>query len=157
MWRCSAVKNLFDPARAQELKQRLDCLTPDSPRLWGKMNAAQAMAHCALALEVVSSGRKPGRAGLGLRIVGRLIKPFVFKDDAPIRRNAPTNPELLVTDERDLVRESERLHAAIDRFIAAGPVGCTPHPHFLFGTLTPEEWSILMYKHLDHHLRQFGV
>jgi LPS sulfotransferase NodH len=45
----------------------------------------------------------------------------------------------------------------IDRFVAAGPKGCTTHPHSFFGRLTAEEWAILMYKHLDHHLRQFGV
>ena len=45
----------------------------------------------------------------------------------------------------------------IDRFAAAGPKGCTTHPHSFFGPLTPDEWAILMYKHLDHHLRQFGV
>jgi hypothetical protein len=45
----------------------------------------------------------------------------------------------------------------IDRFAAAGPQGCTTHPHAFFGSLTPDEWAILMYKHLDHHLRQFGA
>jgi hypothetical protein len=26
-----------------------------------------------------------------------------------------------------------------------------------FGKLTASEWNIMMYKHLDHHLTQFGV
>jgi len=60
-------------------------------------------------------------------------------------------------DERDLARERERLRAAIDRFAQAGPTGCTQYPHFFFGKLTPEQWAVLMYKHLDHHLRQFGA
>jgi transposase InsO family protein len=45
----------------------------------------------------------------------------------------------------------------VDRFAAGGPTVCTNNPHSFFGTMTPEQWSILMYKHLDHHLRQFGV
>jgi hypothetical protein len=45
----------------------------------------------------------------------------------------------------------------IDRFAAAGPAGCTAHPHAFFGSLAPDQWAILMYKHLDHHLRQFGA
>jgi hypothetical protein len=45
----------------------------------------------------------------------------------------------------------------IDRFTAAGPTGCTTSPHSFFGRLTPEQWAILTFKHLDHHLRQFGV
>jgi hypothetical protein len=152
-----AVKNLFDAGVAQELKDRLERLTPDSPRLWGKMNAAQAVAHCALAFDVASGDQTPGRGGLGVRIVGRLVKPLVFKDDAPIRRNAPTSPTLVVSDERDLARERARLRAAIDRFAVAGLAGCTSHPHFFFGKLTPEQWAILAYKHVDHHLRQFGA
>ena len=151
------MKNLFEPERVDELKHRLDSLTAESPRLWGKMNAAQAVAHCALALDIASGEAVPGRAGLGIRIVGRLVKPLVFRDDAPIRRNAPTNPELVVSDTRDLARERERLRAAIDRFAAAGPAGCTSHPHFFFGKLTPHQWAILSYKHVDHHLRQFGA
>jgi LPS sulfotransferase NodH len=49
------------------------------------------------------------------------------------------------------------LGALIERFAAAGLAGCTMHPHSFFGRLTPQEWAVLMYKHLDHHLRQFGV
>jgi len=49
------------------------------------------------------------------------------------------------------------LCALIDRFAVGGPQCCTKHPHTFFGQMTPEEWATLMYKHLDHHLRQFGV
>lgn len=74
-----------------------------------------------------------------------------------MRRNSPTVKDLIVGDDRDLKVERERLFRLIDRFVAAGSKGCTTHPHSFFGRLTPEEWAILMYKHLDHHLRQFGV
>jgi hypothetical protein len=60
-------------------------------------------------------------------------------------------------DERDLGKERERLLGLIDKFAAGGAAGCTKNPHSFFGKMTPEEWAILMYKHLDHHLRQFGV
>jgi len=63
----------------------------------------------------------------------------------------------VVQDELDLGTERERLRGLIERFTAAGPAGGTMHPHSFFGRLTPEEWATLMYKHLDHHLRQFGV
>ncbi|HEY1768237.1 MAG TPA: DUF1569 domain-containing protein [Terracidiphilus sp.] len=151
------MKNLFEAARAEELKQRLNTLSPHSRGHRGKMNPAEAVAHCWLALDIASGHLKPVRGGLAVRMVGRLIKPLVFKDDAPMRRNSPTNREIVVTGERDLAGECERLRAAIDRFAAAGPAGCTSHPHFVFGKLTPDQWAILMYKHLDHHLRQFGV
>jgi hypothetical protein len=98
----------------------------------------------------------PPRMFIG-RLLGRFVKPLALGDDKPLRRNSPTSPTLVIADQRDLDIERERLCKLIDRFTAAGPAGCTKHPHSFFGKLTPEEWAILSYKHLDHHLRQFGV
>ena len=150
------MKNLFEAQRVKEVKERLAQLSPDSDRLWGKMNPAQALAHCSLAMEWAVGDRTPPRMFLG-RIIGRIVKPLALGNDAPMRRNSPTAKDLVVQDERDLDREGERLCGLIDRFAAAGPKGCTTHPHSFFGRLTPEEWAALTYKHLDHHLRQFGV
>jgi hypothetical protein len=74
-----------------------------------------------------------------------------------MRRNSMTEKSVLVTDERDFVVERQRLRESIGRFVSGGPGICTKHPHFFFGPLTPAEWAALMYQHLDHHLRQFGV
>lgn len=150
------MKNLFEPARVEEVKERIAHLRPDSQRLWGKMNAAQAMAHCAGGLELAAGTRLPPRLFMG-RIIGAIVKPLALGNDEPMRRNSPTVPGLVMEDQRDLATEQKRLYALIDRFAAAGPDGCTTHPHSFFGRLTPQEWAILMYKHLDHHLRQFGV
>lgn len=150
------MKNLFEPAQAQELKSRMAKLTPDTERLWGSMTAAQALAHCALSVEMALGENKPPRAMIG-RLIGGVIKPLVLRGDEPMRRNSPTMKDLVVGDDRDLGIERERLSSLIDRFAAAGPAGCTTHPHSFFGRLKPQEWAVLMYKHLDHHLRQFGV
>ena len=150
------MKNLFEEATAKEVRERVARVRSDSDRLWGKMNAAQMLAHCALSLEWAVGDKIPPRMFLG-RIIGGIVKPMVLKDDAPMKRNSPTSKDLVVQDERDLGRERERLCGLIDRFAAAGSKGCTMHPHSFFGRMTPDEWAILMYKHLDHHLRQFGV
>jgi uncharacterized protein DUF1569 len=150
------MKNLFEAARVEEVKERIARLRPESERQWGKMNAAQAVAHCSAGLELALGDRIPPRLLLG-RIIGRMVKPKVLGNDEPMRQNAPTVKGLVVQDKRDLGTERERLCGLIDRFAAAGPEGCTTHPHSFFGRLTPEEWATLMYKHLDHHLRQFGV
>ena len=150
------MKNLFEAARANEVKERTAQLRADSERLWGKMNPAQALAHCSLGLEWAVGDRIPPRMLMG-RIMGRMVKPMVFRNDEPMRRNSPTAKDLVVQDERDLETERKRLCGLIDRFATAGPKGCTRHPHSFFGRLTPQEWATLMYKHLDHHLRQFGV
>ena len=91
------------------------------------------------------------------RLLGPLAKKSVITKGEPIRRNAKTEKSCVVADERDFVAERQRLLEAIGRFAAGGPAVCTKHPHFFFGPLTPVEWSTLMYQHLDHHLRQFGV
>jgi Protein of unknown function (DUF1569) len=150
------MKNLFEAARVEEVTERMAQLRLDSEPLWGRMNAPQALAHCSAAVEWAVGDRIPPRMFLG-RIMGRIVKPMVFRNDAPMRRNSPTAKDLVVQDKRDLGTERERLRGLIDRFAAAGPKGCTTHPHSFFGRLTPEEWATLMYKHLDHHLRQFGV
>ena len=150
------MKNLFEPATVEEVQQRLAQLRPDSERLWGKMNAAQMVAHCSGGMEWAVGDKKPPRMFVG-RILGVIVKPMALKDDEPMRRNSPTSKDLVVDDDRNLEMERQRLRGLVERFALAGPKGCTTHPHSFFGRLTPEEWAVLMYKHLDHHLRQFGV
>ena len=150
------MKNLFEAQRIAEIKQRLPNLKADSERQWGKMNAQQMLAHCAMGIELALGDHRPPRMLIG-RVLGRIIKPMALGNDAPMRKNSPTVPGFVVADRRDLNAERARLYLSIDRFAAAGPAGCTTHAHSFFGKLTPDEWAILMYKHLDHHLRQFGV
>lgn len=150
------MKTLFEPAVAAEVKVRLQNLRPDTPRQWGTMNAAQAVAHCSGGMEMALGDTRPRRVLAG-RIFGGIVKRLALGNDAPMRRNTPTVPEIVVADRRKLDDERLRLSGLIDRFAAAGPAGCTTHPHAFFGRLTPQQWAELMYKHLDHHLRQFGA
>jgi|SRR5579871_4355243 len=150
------MKNLFEPTSVREVKERIALLRSDSERLWGKMSPSQTLAHCAMAMEWAVGDRIP-EGMFFARILGRIVKPMVFRDDAPLRRNSPTAKDLIVQDARDLEKERDRLCALIDRFASSGPRGCTKNSHSFFGPLTPDEWAVLTYKHLDHHLRQFGV
>ncbi len=150
------MKNLFEAATAEEVKERIARLGPKSERQWGKMTAPQAMAHCSVAMEWAVGDNFPSRMFVG-RLFGPMAKSQVLKDEKPMGRNAPTARSLVVSDERELGKECQRLSALVERFCAGGPQGCTKHPHTFFGRMTPEEWAALMYKHVDHHLRQFGV
>jgi hypothetical protein len=150
------MKNLFEAATVEEVKERMAQLRPDSERLWGKMNPAQALAHCSAAMEMAVGEKVPPRILIG-RLLGRLAKKSMIGNEKKMPRNSGTDKSLVVRDERDFVVERRRLREFIDRFAAGGPGVCTKHPHFFFGPLTPEEWSALMYQHLDHHLRQFQV
>jgi hypothetical protein len=151
------MKNLFDATVANQVKIRLGELQPQSERRWGKMTAAQMLAHCSTSMQWAVGELVPEKGALSQRLMGRLVKPMVFRNEDPIRKNVPTVKSLIVTDERDLGKERDRLSVLIDKFAAGGSAGCTRNPHSFFGKMTPEEWAILMYKHLDHHLRQFGV
>ncbi len=140
------MKNLFEAARVEEVKSRLARLQPDSERQWGKMNPAQALAHCSAAIDMTMGKTPPApRIFIG-RLLGPLAKKSLLVKGEPMRRNATTEKSCLVIDERDFAV-----------FVAGGPAICTKHPHFFFGPLTPVEWAALMYQHLDHHLRQFQV
>ena len=150
------MKSLFEAARVEEIKKRMAQLRPDSERQWGKMNPAQALAHCSAAIGMAVGETRPPRILIG-RLLGRLAKKSVIVNGEPMRRNSMTDKSVLVTDERDFEVERQRLRESIDHFAAGGPGVCTNHPHFFFGPLTPVEWAALMYQHLDHHLRQFGV
>ena len=149
------MKSLFEKGTAEELKQRMAKLTPESQRLWGKMSAAQMLAHCSVGMEVSLGDLVLRQVWLG-KLFGKRAKASMMSGK-PVRRNLPTDKAYLVKDKRDLNVEREKLAGLIDRFQAGGPKGCTKHSHSFFGPMTPEEWSELNTIHLDHHLRQFGV
>ena len=150
------MKNLFQPERVSEIKARIAKLQPSAERQWGSMTAPQMLAHTALAVQMATGELKLPRVMIG-RVLGPVIRSMALKDDAPMRKNSPTMPSIVVSDERDLDVERAKLLKLIDQFVAGGPNKCTTHPHSFFGKLDAEQWAILMYKHIDHHLRQFGV
>ena len=150
------MKNVFDPNDLESLKTRIGHLQPDSPRQWGTMTAAQALAHCSLGVQMATGDLLPKRNLIG-RILGPMIKPKVVGDDEPMRRNSPTMKEIIIRTDPDFATEQTHLATLLTQFASAGPAACTTHPHAFFGPLTPNEWAIVMYKHIDHHLRQFNA
>jgi Protein of unknown function (DUF1569) len=149
------MKNLFEREAVQDIISRIDKLQPTAKGQWGKMDVAQMMAHCSAAMDMAS-----GRLNLKRVLIGRLLGPFVkpiFTNEKPFSRNNPTAKELVFSGPQDFHREQQRLREKIREFSDGGEGNCTRHPHPFFGPLTPQEWSRGMYKHLDHHLRQFGA
>jgi len=149
------MKNLFDKDAYTEITQRLNSLTPESRRQWGKMNVAQMLAHSKEAFKVPLSDKKMPRMLIGL-LIGWAFKNKLYNDE-PWKKNLPTAPNFIIKDERNFEKEKIELIDLINRFYNGGPekVGRFPHP--MFGTFTTEQWGKAMYKHLDHHLVQFGV
>ncbi len=153
------MKNLFDPILVEQTKRRILELRAESARQWGSMEVAPTLAHCTSGIEMAMGVIQAKRAPFPATLLGPLIKPLVFRDDKPMRRNSPSAPELFPADSSQCEFQGERarLIAAIDSFSSGGAACCTSYPHPFFGPLNPQQWAILMYKHVDHHLRQFGV
>jgi hypothetical protein len=149
------MQNLFDAADRDAILRRLAALQPTSARQWGKMNIPQMLAHCAAAMEIPCGDRVKKQA-----LIGRVLAPFVRSSvlgDKPFSHNAPTDPDFRIVDERDFSTERQRLAALIDKFCTRGPTAVDGVVHSFFGRLNADQWGRLMYKHLDHHLRQFNA
>jgi hypothetical protein len=149
------MKSLFDAAVYNEIETRIAQLAPQSPAQWGKMQVAQMLAHCKEAFKVPLSDTPLPRMFMG-RIVGWMFKAQLF-GEKPFKKGLPTSPAFIIKDERSLETEKQQLNQLITQFHKTGPdhIGRFPHP--FFGKLSKEEWGKGMYKHLDHHLQQFGV
>lgn len=148
------MQSLFEPAARENVNARLGKLQPGSPRQWGKMSASQMLAHCANALEV-ASGDKPRKQALIGRIFGPLARKKMLGEE-PFGKNSPTDPTFVIRDERDFEGEKSRLRGVLDRFCDRGPDHAGKQTHSFLGRMSGDEWGVLMYKHLDHHFRQFG-
>jgi hypothetical protein len=149
------MKSIFEPEAKNEILERIEKLHPASTRLWGKMTVPQMLAHCANGLGLATGKIKPPR-----QFIGKLIG-WLFKSSYSNERRFPKNVKTIkggdVADEKDFETEKKRLIIAINEMHSGGKEICTDHPHPIMGKFTPEEWGKGMYKHLDHHLRQFGV
>lgn len=148
------IKNLFDTIAYNDIVNRLNNLQPESQRQWGKMSVAQMMAHCKEAFKVPLSEMPMPRMLLG-RLVGGMIK-YKLYNNTPWQQGLPTAPNFVIKNEREFEIEKNGLLELVTRFYTAGPQGAGKYPHPFFGTLTPEQWGKSMWKHLDHHLRQFN-
>ena len=149
------MKTLFQKEVVDDVISRIDQLQPTSPRLWGKMDVAQMMAHCSVTMDIAAGRLNPPRI-----FIGRLIAPFFkssYTNDRPFGKNGPTGKELVISNRREFLWEQDQLKRKVRQFHEGGEAHCTRHPHPFLGTLTPYAWSRGMYKHLDHHLRQFGA
>jgi hypothetical protein len=149
------MKNLFETNAYNEILQRLDKLTPASQRQWGKMDVSQMMAHCSEPL-YIALGDKQGKRTLMGFLFGKIAKKSIVGEQ-PFKRSLPTAKEFLVSGQKDFNAEKEKLKGLINRFYAAKDTMPAVSKHFFFGEMTAAEWSQSTYKHLDHHLQQFGV
>jgi Protein of unknown function (DUF1569) len=148
------MKGLFDPVENNLIKERIRKLTPASQPLWGKMNVSQMLAHLQPVMRVAFGQLRPKGGLVGL-LFGKMAKKQLLVDK-PFKKGLPTMKEFKVSA-TDFETEKNGVLSCVDRFITEGPGVIVNKKHPFFGELTLEEWNALQWKHLDHHLRQFGV
>ena len=150
------MQSVFDKSVQDELIARIMAVSENSPAQWGKMNAYQMVRHCSL-FDVWMLGKDDPvykQTFMG-RIFGRWILRRMLKNDAPIGRNMPTTPDLIIKETRgDIAAEKERWMTLIrdyENYYNPGFI------HDFFGKMTIEQIGQFAYKHSDHHLRQFSA
>ncbi|MCW5515864.1 DUF1569 domain-containing protein [Muriicola sp. Z0-33] len=150
------MKNVFDAQDTAATIARINNLSPDTQPLWGKMRVAEMLAHCNVAYEMVFTDKHPKPKGFKKFLIKLFAKKIVVGPQ-PYKRNIRTAPEFLISDERDFNTEKKRLIAYLEKTQQLGASHFEGKESHAFGKLSVKEWNILFYKHLDHHLGQFGV
>ncbi len=149
------MASIYDQQDAQNFIERINKLNPISQHIWGSMTVAQMLAHIQQPIRVALGEYKPKRTIIGILFGGMAKKGLV--NDKPFKQGLPTDASFVIENDRNFEDEKTKAIELIQKLSAAGPGGVTKDKHPFFGKLSPDEWDALTVKHLDHHLRQFGV
>ena len=150
------MKSVFNPTHTAELISRINKLTPETQPQWGKMSVAQMLAHCNVTYEMAFEDKHPKPGAFKKFLLKMFVKPIVV-NEKPYRKSSQTAPEFLIKDERNFEKEKQRLINYIQKTEQMGAPAFEGKESHSFGPLNPQEWNNMLYKHLDHHLTQFGV
>ncbi len=150
------MKSLYHKETANEFILRLNKLTNQSHALWGKMDVAQMLTHCQKPLEIASGALVPKTSRIVKVLFGKSAKKQLI-NDPEFKKNLPTFAEAKIVDKREFENERTKLIHLVENFQAKGVAGLTKAEHPFFGKMSENDWDILMVKHLNHHLQQFGV
>jgi hypothetical protein len=151
-----ALPNIFSKEVADEIITRINMLTPSTPAVWGKMNVAQMLAHCNVTYEMLYTDKHKKPSGFLKFILKIIIKPTVT-NEKPYKKSSQTAPAFIITDERVFNDEKTRLIDYINNVQSEGVAAFEGRESHSFGKLTSTGWNNMFYKHLNHHLSQFGA
>lgn len=148
------MKSIFNIETENEIIARIKTLTPENKALWGKMNVYQMVKHCTLCEDMYLGKLKIKRVFIG-KLIGGMVLKQVLKDDKPFSKGSPTSKLLTTTvDSGDLEQQKSEW---INRIREYKNYQEQNFVHPFFGPMTKEQIGYLDYKHIDHHLRQFGA
>lgn len=148
--------NLFTQETASLIIDRINLINTDTKANWGKMNAAQMLAHCNVTYEMVYDNKHPKPNAILKFILKTLVKSKVVSEK-PYPKNGQTAPQFLIKEDKNFKDEKQRLLDYIEKTKDLGAAHFDGKESHSFGALNIQEWNNMFYKHLDHHLNQFGV
>ena len=147
------MKSMWNADNARDLRRRLAGLRPDAAGRWGKFSAPQMGVH-------LTDGLRMTMGELPVAARKMPIRYFPLKQliiyVLPFPKGAPTAPELVGRVATTWGNEVAELERALDRLVSQhGRQDWPDHP--AFGSMSRRAVGVLVYRHVDHHLRQFGV
>ncbi len=150
------MKNVFNINDTTELLRRIDNLNNKSKPCWGTMDVAKMLAHCNVTYELVYDNKHPKPNAFKKWLLKLFVKNIVV-NSTPYKNNSRTAPEFIINSDKDFDTEKARLKTYIIKTQELGEKHFDGKESHSFGKLTKNEWNNMFYKHLDHHLTQFGV
>ncbi|MEO6453402.1 MAG: DUF1569 domain-containing protein [Ginsengibacter sp.] len=145
------MKTIFDRKTREQIISRINSLNENSTAQWGKMNVSQMMKHCSQWDEMALGKKKYKRSFIG-RLFGKMALKDMMKDE-PMKKNLPTVPSFKIKGNTDVAEEKKKWLRLINEYEHFSNDGFI-HP--FFGAMTKEQTGHMLYKHIDHHLRQFN-
>ena len=151
------MQNIFDAKDAQEYINRINNLTPETQRKWGKMSVDQVLAHLNVAYDLTFTPEKfPKPNFIAKFLLSKFVKPKIT-NEIPYKQSLPTSPAFIIADERNFEEEKAKLIGNIQRVQQLGREAFEGKENINFGKMTAQCWNNMFAKHLNHHLEQFGV
>lgn len=150
------MKTIFDPIIRAELKQRIQTIHENNKPQWGKMNVFQMAKHNTKWNDwLLGNGQFVYKQEFLGKLFGKMALKSTTKNDKPMDKNIPTGKNFVVKEKDiDLNENKAKWIKQIDTFENYKNDGFI---HDFFGKMSIEEIGIFVYKHNDHHLRQFGL
>ena len=151
------MKNIFDKEIAEEVINRVKALNTNQKAIWGKMDVAQMMAHLNIQYQAMYENDKFKKPNFIQRFfMIKFLKPIVT-GSKPFKKNSRTAPYFVVNSNKNFEEEKLKLIDNITKTQKNGVSVLLSRETKAFGKLTAEQWNNMLYKHIDHHLKQFGV
>ena len=149
------MQSIFDPKENQNIIDRIENLSPITLSQWGKMTVSQMLEHCQQPIKVANGTLQLKSNWMGF-LFGKMMKKKLL-EPKPFAHDMPTVKEFKILNEPDFETSKKELIRLVDTFATEGHAAIKNSKHPFFGEMTIKEWDLLQWKHLDHHLKQFGV